>query len=60
MDWALAASSRSITVMVVLSATPNAAPLVPTLNVAVATPLPPTRKPECVPTPVLSSVPAVT
>ena len=35
--WAsFAASSRSITVIVVLSATPKAAPLVPTLNVAVA------------------------
>ena len=48
-----AASRMSITVIVELSATPKAAPLVPTLYVAVATPLPLTVKPYCVPTPVL-------
>src|SRR5947207_8573424 len=39
-DWASVASSRSMTVMVVLSATPKASPLPPTLTVAVPTPLP--------------------
>jgi hypothetical protein len=50
----------SITVITVLSATPKAAPLEPTLYVAVATPFPPTVKPYCAPTPVVSSVGSVT
>ncbi len=51
-----AATRRSSTVIVVLFATPNAAPFAPTLTVAVATPLPPPLNPYCVPTPVLSSI----